>query len=146
MLLGKGWRVSKLSTLLANNREVHSIGHILYLSHKDREQELLFRLLSILLLPFTPIMHNPNCIKTAHRIQYCFPPPIDLDMPFLHSHNSKSILLWLTRKKKWNKTPVLPLQWGVTVCMKRNESWIKWWGHRIALAMKGIWWNWNANE
>ena len=55
-------------------------------SHTDREQELSLSLLHILLLPFTPITHNPNSIKAAHRTQYCLLPLIDSHISFSHSH------------------------------------------------------------
>ena len=50
------------------------------------------------------IMHNPNSIKAANRTQYCFPPLMDLHNSLSHTHDSKSVLFWITRKKevKWH--------------------------------------------
>ena len=146
MSIGIRWRESKLSTLLIGNRKVHSVGCTLHLLNTDIKQELPLQLLFILLLPFLSIIHNLNSIKAAHRIQYCILPLMDLGNSLSHSHNSKSILLWIIRKKevKWNSS--FRLQWRMVVCDERNEMRLRGWGSRIELVMRGIWWIWNDNE
>ena len=146
MPLGIWQRESKQSILLTGNRKVHLVGCTLHSLNTDREQELPLRLLSILLLPFLSIIHNLNSIKAAHRIQYCILPLMDLDSSLPYFYNSKSILLWIIRKKevKWHSS--LRLQWKMIVCDERNENCIRGWGSRIELVMRGIWWIWNDNE
>ena len=93
-------RESKLSILLIGDKEVHSTGCALRSLNTDREQKLLLQLLLIFLLSFMSIMHNPNSIKTAHRLQYCFLPLMDLHTTFSYSHNPKSILLMDNQKEE----------------------------------------------
>ena len=139
-------RESKLSILLTGDKEVHSTGCALRSLNTDREQESSLQLLRILLFPFMSIMHNPNSIKVAHRLQYCFLPLVDLHTTFSYSHNPKSILWWISRKKKWNDDLLRLFQWRMTVCDEGNANWIRGRGDRIALAMKGTCWNWSDNK
>lgn len=137
---------SKLSTLLTGDKEVHSTGCALRSLNTEREQELSLQLLHIHLLPLMSIMYNPNFIKTVHRLQYCFFPLMDLNNSFSQPYNSKSVFLWINRKKKCNDDVLRLFQWRMTVRDEKNANWIRGRGDRIALAMKGIWLFWSDNE